>query len=103
MDNSIAEVSAELILRLIGPQDTIVPLMAGLYYTSQDPYAIQMAFHVGTDEPVEWTVARDLLAAALHAREDAHRQRLGIDVDSQLAVIAHRLEPNPKQSFPLGE
>jgi hypothetical protein len=24
---------------------------------------------VGTDEPVEWTLARDLLAAALHARE----------------------------------
>ena len=69
MDNSIVEVSAELILRLIGPQDTIVPLMASLHYTSQDPYAIQIAFHVGTDEPVEWTVARDLLAAALHSRE----------------------------------
>ncbi len=69
MDNSIVEVSADLILRLIGPQDTIVPLMASLYYSSQDPYAIQIAFHVGTDEPVEWTVARDLIAAALHSRE----------------------------------
>jgi hypothetical protein len=26
-----------------------------------------MAFHVGTGEPVEWTLARDLLAAALAA------------------------------------
>jgi hypothetical protein len=60
-------VSAELNLDLIGPEHTIVPLMAGLHYTSADPYAIRMAFHVGTGEPVEWTLARDLLAAALAA------------------------------------
>ena len=43
--------------------------MAGLSYTSADPYAVRMAFDVGTDKPVEWILARDLLAAALHARE----------------------------------
>jgi hypothetical protein len=58
-------VSAELSVGLVGPEQTIVPLMAGLHYTSADPYAIRMAFHVGTGEPVEWTLARDLLAAAL--------------------------------------
>jgi hypothetical protein len=58
-------VSAELNLALVGPEHTIVPLMAGLHYTSHDPYAVRMAFHVGTGEPVEWTLARDLLAAAL--------------------------------------
>jgi Streptomyces sporulation and cell division protein, SsgA len=67
-DNRVA-VSAELNLGLIGPEHTIVPLVASLHYTSQDPYAVKMAFHVGTDEPVEWTLARDLLAAALHSRE----------------------------------
>src|SRR6266581_1732751 len=67
--NSRAAVSAELGLRLIGPERTIVPLMASLYYSCQDPYAVKMAFHVGTDEPVEWTLARELLAAALHSRE----------------------------------
>jgi hypothetical protein len=40
-----------------------------LHYTCQDPYAVKMAFHVGTDEPVQWTLARDLLAAALHSHE----------------------------------
>jgi hypothetical protein len=60
-------VSAEVSLDLIGPEHTAVPLMAGLHYTSADPYAIRMAFHVGTGEPVEWTLARDLLAAALSA------------------------------------
>jgi hypothetical protein len=64
-------VSAELHLDLIGPEHTIVPLIAGLHYTSADPYAIRMAFHVGTAEPVEWTLARDLLAAALVSPQGA--------------------------------
>jgi hypothetical protein len=69
MDSSRTSVSAELGLGLVGPEHTIVPLMASLYYCSQDPYAIRIAFHVGTGEPVEWTLARDLLAAGLRARE----------------------------------
>jgi Streptomyces sporulation and cell division protein, SsgA len=69
MNNSRVAVSADLSLGLVGPENTIVPLMASLHYTCQDPYAVKMAFHVGTDEPVEWTLARDLLMAALTARE----------------------------------
>src|SRR5579859_4677173 len=69
MSSSRTAVSAELGLGLIGPEHTIVPLMASLSYSCQDPYAVKIAFHVGTDEPVEWTLARDLLAAALHSRE----------------------------------
>ena len=69
MNNSRVAVSAELSLGLVGPEHTIVPLMASLHYTCQDPYAVKMAFHVGTDEPVQWTLARDLLAAALHSHE----------------------------------
>jgi hypothetical protein len=62
-------VSAELGLRLVVPQQTIVPLVASLYYCSDDPYAIRIAFHVGMDEPVEWIFARDLLAAGADAPE----------------------------------
>jgi len=69
MSSSRTAVSAELSLGLVGPEQTIVPLMASLFYSCTDPYAVQMAFHVGTDEPVEWTLARDLLATALHSRE----------------------------------
>jgi hypothetical protein len=69
MSTSRTDVSTKLGLGLVGPEQTIVPLMASLYYSCADPYAVRMAFHVGTDEPVEWTLARDLLAAALHARE----------------------------------
>jgi hypothetical protein len=39
-----------------------------MYYSGADPYAVRMAFHVGTDEPVEWIFARDLLAAGIEAR-----------------------------------
>jgi hypothetical protein len=67
--NSRTAVSAELGLGLVGAEHTIVPLMASLYYSCQDPYAVKIAFHVGTDEPVEWILARDLIAASLHSRE----------------------------------
>ena len=62
-------VTAEVSLGLVGPENGIMPLMASLTSSCADPYAVTMAFHVGTAEPVEWTLARDLLAAALHSRE----------------------------------
>jgi hypothetical protein len=67
--SSSTTISAELGLRLVVPQQTIVPLVASLYYSGSDPYAIRMAFHVGTDEPVEWIFARDLLAAGIESRQ----------------------------------
>jgi hypothetical protein len=62
-------ISAELGLRLVVPQQTIVPLVASMYYSCSDPYAVRMAFHVGTNEPVEWIFARDLLAAGIESRQ----------------------------------
>lgn len=67
--NSSSTVSAELGLRLVVPQQTVVPLVASLYYSTQDPYAIRIAFHVGLEEPVEWIFARDLLSRGTEARE----------------------------------
>jgi hypothetical protein len=65
MKNSSATVSAELALTLVVPEHGAVPLMASLYYSAHDPYAVRMAFHVGMDEPVEWIFARELLSAGL--------------------------------------
>ena len=62
-------ISAELGLRLVVPQQTIVPLVASMHYSGSDPYAVRMAFHVGTAEPVEWIFARDLLAAGIESRQ----------------------------------
>jgi hypothetical protein len=67
--SSSSAISAELGLRLVVPQQTIVPLVASMYYSGKDPYAVRMAFHVGTDEPVEWIFARELLAAGIESRQ----------------------------------
>jgi len=64
MMNSVT-VSAELGLSLVVPEHGAVPLVASLDYCADDPYAIKMSFHGGTDEPVEWIFARELLAAGL--------------------------------------
>jgi hypothetical protein len=66
MMNSGATVSAELGLSLVVPEHGAVPLVASLYYSAGDPYAILMAFHVGTEDPVEWIFSRELLSAGLH-------------------------------------
>ncbi len=68
-NSSSTTISAELGLRLVVPRQTIVPLVASMYYSGSDPYAVRMAFHVGTDEPVEWIFARDLLAAGIESRQ----------------------------------
>ena len=62
-------VSARQDLLLIGPDDMIVPLTAGLSYTREDPYAVRVSLDVSLDEPVVWAFGRDLLAAALHGPE----------------------------------
>lgn len=62
-------ITAEITVGLVGPDDGRLPLMASLAYSCADPYAITVAFDVGTDQPVEWALARDLLAASLHGRE----------------------------------
>lgn len=62
-------VSAGQELRLVGPDQMIVPLTARLHYSRQDPYAVKVSIDAGRDEPVEWVFGRDLLAAALDAPE----------------------------------
>jgi hypothetical protein len=86
----------------------IVPLMASLFYSCSDPYAVRMAFHVGTDEPVEWTLARDLLTAALHAREGigdvrAWPSAASCDPQAQAGVAAGDTVLNIAMASPFGQ
>ncbi len=68
MNGSNADmVWAEQELWLIGPEQMIVPLTAEWSYNCEDPYAVTMSLDTGADQPVLWTFARDLLAAALLA------------------------------------
>ncbi len=83
-------VAAELGLTLVVPEHGGVPLTASLYYRGDDPYAIRMAFHVGTDDPVEWIFARDLLAAGMHEPTGDGDVRVwpGADTDRRVLNIS---------------
>jgi len=95
--NTSAIVAAELGLRLVVPGQAGVPLTASLNYRRDDPYAIRMAFHVGTDDPVEWIFARDLLTTGLD------RPAGGGDVRVWPSPAAHRDVLNISLSSPFGQ
>ncbi|MFJ1974647.1 SsgA family sporulation/cell division regulator [Streptomyces sp. NPDC087903] len=56
-----AVVERELEVRLILSPERSVPVPARLRYRTDDPYAVHVTFHTGSDHPVSWTFARELL------------------------------------------
>ncbi|KAA0930435.1 MULTISPECIES: SsgA family sporulation/cell division regulator [Streptomyces] len=59
--NDDTVVERELELRLVLSPERSVPVAALLSYRAVDPYAVHVTFHTGTDHPVHWTFARELL------------------------------------------
>ena len=59
----LATVTAELELRLVVPGGPSLPVLAGLRYRADDPWAVTVAFQTGGegDGVVEWMFARQLL------------------------------------------
>jgi hypothetical protein len=61
-------VQVEVSLSLVVPEGTALPVLASLRYEPVDPYAVQVVFHAGGDEPgaeVSWSFARQLLVDGL--------------------------------------
>ncbi|MFF2508382.1 SsgA family sporulation/cell division regulator [Streptomyces sp. NPDC058067] len=54
-------VERELELRLVLSPERSIPVPARLTYRTNDPYAVHIAFHIGSEHPVNWTFARELL------------------------------------------
>ncbi|WP_030614394.1 SsgA family sporulation/cell division regulator [Streptomyces sclerotialus] len=54
-------VERELELGLVLSPERSVAVPARLTYRTDDPYAVHVAFHIGSDSPVNWTFARELL------------------------------------------
>ncbi|MFI5685688.1 SsgA family sporulation/cell division regulator [Streptomyces sp. NPDC051636] len=54
-------VERELELRLILSPERSIPVPARLGYRSDDPYAVHIAFHTTSEQPVNWTFSRGLL------------------------------------------
>ncbi|MEF9883181.1 SsgA family sporulation/cell division regulator [Streptomyces sp. P9-A4] len=58
-DNTTVE--RELELKLVLSPEQAIPVPARLAYRTDDPYAVRITFHIGTEHPVNWTFARELL------------------------------------------
>ncbi|ARF55514.1 SsgA family sporulation/cell division regulator [Streptomyces gilvosporeus] len=54
-------VERELELGLVLSPERSIPVPARLTYRTDDPYAVHVTFHIGSDSPVHWTFARELL------------------------------------------
>ncbi|AXG78084.1 SsgA family sporulation/cell division regulator [Streptomyces paludis] len=54
-------VERELELSLVLSPERSIPVPARLTYRTDDPYAVHITFHIGSDTPVHWTFARELL------------------------------------------
>jgi hypothetical protein len=48
-------------VRLVLSPERSVPVPALLSYRRDDPFAVHFTFHLGTEAPVTWVFARDLL------------------------------------------
>lgn len=57
----VTVVERELELKLVLSPERAVPVPARLTYRADDPYAVHITFHIGSDTPVHWTFARELL------------------------------------------
>lgn len=54
-------VERELEFKLVLSPERSIPVPARLTYRTEDPYAVHVAFHIGSEFPVRWTFARELL------------------------------------------
>ncbi|MET9498205.1 SsgA family sporulation/cell division regulator [Streptomyces sp. NPDC006552] len=54
-------VERELELQLVLSPERSIPVPARLTYRTDDPYAVHITFHLGSEHPVHWTFARELL------------------------------------------
>ena len=54
-------VERELELKLVLSPERSIPVPARLSYRTADPYAVHITFHIGSNHPVNWTFARELL------------------------------------------
>ncbi|WP_128378620.1 SsgA family sporulation/cell division regulator [Streptomyces cavernae] len=54
-------VERDLVLELVLSPEHSIPVPARLTYRSDDPYAVHISFHIGSEHTVHWTFARELL------------------------------------------
>jgi hypothetical protein len=79
-------VRAVVILRMVD-RGREVPASARLCYDSGNPYEVRLAFHAGLGDPVEWVLARCLLADGLKGPAGAGDVRVWPSAGGRIVVI----------------
>lgn len=93
-------ISTEIELRLIIADAPARTVPADLSYTPGDPYAVQVAFHTGSPESVEWTFARSLLTDGVtHPVGDGDVQVWPISSARQQMVCLSLSSPSGRALF----
>jgi Streptomyces sporulation and cell division protein, SsgA len=59
-------VERELELNLVLSPEHSVPVPARLTYRADDPFAVHISFHIGSETPVNWTFARELMVEGVY-------------------------------------
>jgi Streptomyces sporulation and cell division protein, SsgA len=54
-------VERELEVKLVLSPERSIPVPARLTYLADEPYSVHITFHIGSESPVHWTFARELL------------------------------------------
>lgn len=54
-------VERELELKLVLSPERSIPVPARLSYSTGDPFAVHVSFHIASDTPVNWSFARELM------------------------------------------
>ncbi len=67
MSGTTPEVTCDLDVNLVGPDEDVVAVPVALHYDTSDPYAVRSTFHTGQGEGVRWVFARELLARGMSA------------------------------------
>ena len=97
---SSTTISADFPIRLVVLEQQITAdLMASLYYTAADPYAVRLAFHPGVDAPVEWVIARELLTGGLDTYTGAGDVRVWPAEDGEPVIYIALTSPAGEALF----
>lgn len=59
-------VERELELSLVLSPERSVPVPARLTYRADDPFAVHISFHIGSEAQVNWTFARELMVEGVY-------------------------------------
>ncbi|MGX1882407.1 SsgA family sporulation/cell division regulator [Streptomyces sp. NPDC055287] len=85
-------VQAEVMMNFLVSEELSFRIPVELRYTTRDPYAVRMTFHLPGDEPVTWAFGRELLLDGLSEPCGEGDVRIGPTDPNELVDVHIRLQ-----------